>query len=78
MDGFQNGFHYQSHRNDTNCTYLGLQLHRLVYSLRYSQAERVDLDVIEMVKPTLKVQEEVESSTVDMHPVTTGSKAGNL
>lgn len=49
-------------------------LHRLVYSLRYSQAERVDLDVIEMVKPTLKVQEEVESSTVDMHPVTTAEE----
>ncbi|XP_051891279.1 sodium/glucose cotransporter 2 isoform X1 [Pristis pectinata] len=46
-------------------------LHRLVYSLRYSQAERIDLDIMEKAKPDMKTQEEVENSMADMHPVTT-------
>ncbi|XP_062887637.1 sodium/glucose cotransporter 2 isoform X2 [Mobula hypostoma] len=46
-------------------------LHRVVYSLRYSQAERVDLDVTEKPKTNMKTQVDVENGIADMHPETT-------
>ncbi|XP_078403969.1 sodium/glucose cotransporter 2 [Cetorhinus maximus] len=46
-------------------------LHRLVYNLRYSQEERIDLDIVDEVKPKIKTQEEAENGTIEKHPVTT-------
>ncbi|XP_067864234.1 sodium/glucose cotransporter 2 isoform X2 [Heptranchias perlo] len=44
-------------------------LHRLVYSLRYSQDERIDLDIEEEAKPNIKTQEEAENGTTGKHSV---------
>ncbi|GCB82817.1 hypothetical protein scyTo_0023788 [Scyliorhinus torazame] len=51
-------------------------LHRLVYNLRYSREERIDLDIVDEVKPRIKTQEEVENGAID-NPVTKEPKKKN-
>ncbi|XP_059829149.1 sodium/glucose cotransporter 2 isoform X2 [Hypanus sabinus] len=49
-------------------------LHRVVYSLRYSQAERVDLDTTEKPKTNMKTQVDAENGIADMHSETTAAE----